>query len=1044
MKPLIWIATIAITVYACNAPTEKKPIIPDSAGNRTPEQELAGFKVPNDFIVELVASEKDGVIKPIDITFDDAGRLWTQTATMYPLDPIADIKWNDLLQLMNNPEKQKEHPNFKRVSDLYKGYTKGTDKIIVLSNFYDYKNHFVKSQVWADGLTIPMSILPYKNGALVAQGSEMFFLDDSDKDGKADKRDSLFTGFGFTDTHTMAHSLVRGPGGWVYFSHGALNKGQVTSYVSDAKVAMDYSKIARFTNDGKKIELVAAGLNNIWGFQLRDNGQWYMTEANDLGFSVVPMEPGMALRGIGNERFRPYQPWLPELHTFRVGGTGISGMAFDDDLEGSYPAEWKNVAFLANPITSTINAVRIKRNADGTVTAAHLEDFLVSEDKRFRPVNIEFGPDGSLYIADWYNKIISHNEIPTTHPDRDKSLGRIWRIRHKSQKPKNIVNYYEVATDALPAHLKSPSFWARRAALNQILERPATETKNLVPAVTDIVKDASQPETVRIHALWALEGLQHYDAELVKSLLASDKTDDLRREAVRALVNFSLPAADLANMVEPLVDDANVMVRSQVLRTLTEAGTADANTIRVLLKACKPELAGNHMGGSYERKFERYLALVALEQYNRELQAYLQGNPNANPSQLLWASMALPSPQKEQWFLKAWQGAQVTDLKETEFVLVANMLGNTKVLEVVKPVIQNPAYSKNYIRTALNNEDALKAPHLATLLQPTVVELLKSSDVEDNELALNAVTRLKTKVPSHLIAGLIKVDADERIFGPALRALEPEATQYKSLFVQTAQNEKLGFSPRIIALQNLVKADATTALPVTRTVFNAANAEQKKQLVSSLSGNNQGASILKTLYTEKLIGLEAIDLSAAERIRNADPKDARGSEILSAIHAKIEEEKKAFEDKLQRYLAIANKNEGSADKGKTIFQSTCLACHKVGDKGQDIAPALDGSANRDNEALVTALLDPDAAVEGGYEVYRVIKKDKSVLEGYLYKRAENGLTIAVMGGNKIFIPHADIQNSYTLGGRSFMPKGLLDQYSDEEVANLFAYIKTLK
>lgn len=222
---------------------------------------------------------------------------------------------------------------------------------------------------------------------------------------------------------------------------------------------IDYSKIARLSLDAKKLELVSSGLNNIWGFQLRGNGQWYGSEANDLGYSVAPMEPGSGFPGIGNERLSPYQPFIPTLHEFRVGGTGISGTAFADDISGSFPDEYKNVAFLANPITSSINAVQIVRNPDGTVSAKHVPDLLTSEDDWFRPVNMEFGPDGSLYIADWYNKIISHNELPTTHPDRDKSHGRIWRIRHVSQKPRVILDFNQVKTEELVNHLKSPSLW---------------------------------------------------------------------------------------------------------------------------------------------------------------------------------------------------------------------------------------------------------------------------------------------------------------------------------------------------------------------------------------------------------------------------------------------------------------------------------------------------------------------------------------------------------------------------------------------------------
>ena len=987
-------------------------------------------------------SERDGVVNPIDLTFDDAGRLWTQTAEMYPLDPIADIKWNDLLNLMNDQEAQKNHPNFKRILDLYQGKTKGTDKILILSNLYNKKP--VEVTVWADGLTIPQSILPYKEGAYVAQGSELFFLNDTNNDGKADQRTPLLTGFGFTDTHTMSHVLVRAPGDWIHFSHGALNKGEVSSLHSDVKLRIDYSKIARFSMDAKKLELVSSGLNNIWGFQLRHNGQWYGSEANDLGFSVAPMEPGTGFPGIGNTRLRPYQPWMPELHEFRVGGTGISGTAFSDDASGSFPEEWKDVAFLANPITSSINSVKVVRNSDGSVTAEHLPDLLTSKDDWFRPVNMEFGPDGCLYIADWYNKIVSHNELPTTHPDRDKSHGRIWRIRHINQEPRNIPNFYKVKTEDLVNYLKSPSLWAKRAAWHQITDRPVSTTKGLAQALVSLASDKSQEEVTRIHALWSLEGIKHYDAKLLSSLLQSP-LHHLRREAVRSLANFSLQPAQLPSELKDLIEDKNPTVRSQVIRTLAEIGVADPSTINILVRASKPELSGNSMGGAYERKFERFLARKALEQYPIELQAFLNSPsvgmvPNEN---LLWAIQALPKEQKEIAFLKLWPKSNIPKLDESTFISITTMLDNKEVYKMVKPIIQSPATATEYIGFALQNQAQVQSSELSNLLQVPVNTLLQSGSELDINLALDAIGRLKIEKPHQAIVALVNDQTSDKTLELALKALENNPKANQEVISQIFQNEKFSFDIRAAALHSLSKASPPAGLTALQKWIPKLSGPQKSQLVTILSGSSQGAGLLMHVYDKQLIDFVDFDLSAAERVHNSSPMDLRGLAILEGVKERKKEEENAFKSKLARYMAIAEKKEGDPVKGKVLFQ-TCLMCHKVGNEGQNIAPALDGSATRENEALLTAILNPDAAVESSYAVYRVTKKDGSSIEGYLVKKDDRGTTIAFMGGSKIFIEAVDIKSQGFLGGRSFMMEGLIESYTDEQVADLLSYIRTLE
>lgn len=1009
----------------------------------SPEKELAGFKVPEGFVVELVASEKDGVINPIDLTFDDAGRLWTQTAKMYPLDPIVDQYINREGPLaMENDQAQNEQPNFKRIRDLYQGKTKGDDKILVLSNFYGDKN--IKVNTWAEGLAIPQSILPYKNGSYVAQGSEMFFLEDTDKDGKADKRTPLFTGFGFTDTHTMSHTLVRGPGEWIHFSHGALNKGEVTSLTSDAKVMMNYSKVARFSFGGEKIELVNSGLNNIWGFQLRANGEWYGCEANDLGYSVVPMEVGTGYPGIGGDRLRPYQPWMDKVHEFRIGGTGISGLAFAEDSSGSFPEEWKDVALLANPITSTINAVKIVRNPDGSVSAEHLPDLLTSEDDWFRPVNMEFGPDGALYIVDWYNKIVSHNEVATSDPSRDKSHGRIWRIRHKTQKEKEIPNFYEINTKDLVKYIEAPSLWAKRAAWHQISDRPIEETKILAKDLISILSDISQDEITRIMALWSLEGIHHYDRKLMNTLVSA-KSDNLRREAVRSLTSFSLDANELAGLLEIPVDDSNPMVRSQVLRTLGEARSANSETIALLVRACKPPLEGNAMGGPYERNFERYLARKSLENYQDELWAFIQsGNvPSNEATNIIWASQALPKAQREKVFLDFWKNADYKSFDEPTFIAVAGMLENKEIYTLVRPILEQSSNAEQHVIIALNNVGQVQSKELAQVMTKPVGYLLKSKEKEIQHLGLNAVGKLGISSLDKAVISMLEENPTTETALLVMNALKDRPVENSSVFVQLAKKEALNLATRASALQIYAKADIKKAYTVFDNWLPKLTETDQKSITKIVSGTVEGSMLLKQLFEKGIITSKAFDISSAEKIQSTDQDDTVGQKILEEVKLQIEEDKKAYAAKLEKFMAIAETGGGNATNGEQLFQM-CLLCHKVGKKGQEYAPALDGSASRENEALLTAILNPNAAMESSYAVYRVTKNDDSTVEGYLVQRDDKGTMMGFMGGSQQFIPANEISAQEFLVGRSFMPEGLIDNYSDDQVADLLAYVGSLK
>lgn len=550
-------------------------------------EEQKRFHLAEGFEMELVASEETGLPKPVMTTFDDAGRLWSVTATMYPADKDEAI-WKQ----------------------------PGKDRIVVFDT--PTQRTPQKPRVFADGLVLPMSVLPHGRGAFVAQGPEIVFLDDKDGDGRADDRRVLLRGFGTQDTHTLPHQLTWMPGGRVGFSQGLLNSGRITD-ASGRSFVFNRTLVASIKPDGTDTRILSAGLNNIWCWAHGRTGRVFFHEANDLGYSVVPFEEDSSYPAFASMKLHPASPvHPPTAQDLNLGGTGFSGLVICDDKSGSFPAPWHGLLYIANPILGKVQAIAASLDERGVWTFEKRGDLLSCADPMFRPVALTFGPDGCLYITDWYNRIISHNEIARDHPARDKERGRIWRVRHRSQAASTVPDMTRVPTAELPAHLKADRTWEMRAAWHQIGERKAAE---LIPALTGILSDAKAGADTRIHALWSLEELGHFDAALWKILFA-DASADVRREAVRAMGTLNV-AEDIAfDLLQPLSDERQWTVRYEILRFFRRApGPVNPRHIAWLKRwrsepAPKNEIKGWNgtylaLGGSYERAFQDFLLSLA-------------------------------------------------------------------------------------------------------------------------------------------------------------------------------------------------------------------------------------------------------------------------------------------------------------------------------------------------------------------------------------------------------------------------------------------------
>jgi putative heme-binding domain-containing protein len=590
--------------------------------------------------------------------------------------------------------------------------------------------------------------------------------------------------------------------------------------------------------------------------------------------------------------------------------------------------------------------------------------------------------------------------------------------------------------------LKAPILWAKRAAWHQIIDRRA---KELAQKVAKICADASQDETTRIIALWSLEGLKHYDRALMATLLKSD-LPDLRREAVRAMGSMPVRPNELATVLKPFVAETHVMVRSQVLRTLADYGKSNPELIDLAVSFCLPDTKSEKLGGDYERKFERYLARMVLEQYPKELDRYLNSPLAAKQpeSHLAWAEQALSIDDRTKKFLARWTSIKDQPLSEDDFKAACGLLRNTQVQAALKPIFDAPE-ADALVALAKKHALDVASPALGKLLQPACERMLESGDASRAMAAAEVADCLNVEGLDALLAEVLSNRLSDASFVTAtVNVLARKAQAHPASFKAVLQQDKLGAQASMTALAALASIDPAAAKSFAGPVAGKLSPMAHAALAHRLTESAAGAKLLLDLLDDGNIAKSVVDRDLAERIGAKLKNDKRAKALLQSQHAARAAQVKTFKTKLETFMHVAEQKGGDPAKGKPVFTAICLSCHAVGGQGAGFAPALDGAAHRETEHLLTAILDPDAAVEGNYALYRIFKRDGDAIEGYLEEENARGATLHLMGGGKLFVSREQIASAGFLTGRSVMPRGLIDGFNKQQLADLLAYVRTLK
>lgn len=419
-------------------------------GCPSPQELPEALEVHPEFNISLVAAEPL-INKPMNIDWDEKGRLWVTETPEYPngLREANVVPWMDSGSL--------ERGKYQR---------EPMDRVSILEDT-DGDGVMDKKTVFADKLELATSSVFYKNGIIVSAAPNIWRFEDTDGDGKADKREKLYTNLGIRDTHAVINNMRWGLDGWIYATHGYSSTDDVTSGDGSKHFGPIGSGVVRFRPDGSAFEQYASRGGNTWGLDITTDGQVFYTQPTSgvLFHHVVLPEYVLAkgkLPGVtASNGLLPHEPTYPAMHwdqqayvqIDQVGSyTAGAGCAIYEG--GAWPAKWNYGYFTTEPTLNIVSHFMVE--PDGVSYKAHREpgreqtEFIRSKNLWFRPIEVRVGPDGALYVVDFCNQAVIHNDTrgPThgpanaaVRPDRDHYYGRIWKVQHKEAKTPSATAY---------------------------------------------------------------------------------------------------------------------------------------------------------------------------------------------------------------------------------------------------------------------------------------------------------------------------------------------------------------------------------------------------------------------------------------------------------------------------------------------------------------------------------------------------------------------------------------------------------------------------
>jgi len=993
-----------IFILAISMGCNNKPTTPFS---KSAEMALSTFTVSEGFKIELIASEPL-ITDPVDMMIDENGRMYVVVMPGYPLD------------------------------------IKGSGKIMLLTDT-DGDGKMDSSAVFAEGLILPNGIMRWKKGILVTDSPNILYLEDVDGDNRADIKDTVVTGFALTNPQHNLNNPEYALDNWIYVAHeGTVRTRNYAEEFGDQGTEIYFPKqpdsirlpqnangrSIRFRPDRNQLEMTSSQCQ--FGHSFDEWGHWFGCNNSNQGYEeVIPnryfeRNPYLlisdAVQSMSDHLNAPEvfpTTTNPDRQLLTNVGVMTSGGGLTAYLGDAFPAPFnKRVMFITECVSNLVHADVLKDSGTSFVASRILpnKEFLTSTDAWSRPVNMYVGPDGALYVLDYYRRVIESPEWMSEQAIAEGDLydgidkGRIYRVapaNAKSPEWTKGLGLGKSGVEELVKQLSNPNAWWRMNAQRLLVDRMDKAT---IPLLNETAKNSTSPMG-RLHALWTLEGMGELNPEYIE-LALKDSVAGIRENAIKLAELHLSSAPGLVKSLLTLQDDPDQRVRFQLLLTLGYINTPESvqvgnsllfkdindKWVQIAALSAPPAQAAPLLKVVLERfQADRpgYISMV------QRLTAMVGAGADAKDIHQLIEKAVAGRPEKQDWQAPVLEGlAQGIKNSKSTFAVAET---DQKLL--LKTFFENPSEK----------------------LRRASLVLLKTTGIPSSSLKADAISKAASMISDTNLADQQRTDAIDFI---SIGDPSPHIKRLKKLLIP---QERL--SVQVAALRTMSIIPSNEVCKYLAQQWPALTNDVREEAIGVFLTNQERMKILMDALEAGKIPGSSVSFSKSVRLMQANDDSLR--QRARVFFTKNQEQAKEINKAYQVSLDL----KGDPEKGRQVYLQNCGICHQVRGKlgASTFGPDLGTIHNWKKEDILANLIDPSLSISAGYELWEAELNNGEVVQGIIASETPAALTLKNIGSDRT-INRQEIKSLRSLS-ISAMPSGLEKNIDKQAMADLLAFLR---